>query len=720
MIDTSNLRSAKATDVYILKGNSAGEYYTPRFTYHGFRFAELTGYPGTPTADDLVSIHLYSSVKKTGSISFSYGELNQIQHNVQYGQQSNLMSVPTDCDQRDERLGWMGDAQLSAAEALHNFDMGSFYTNFLQLIRDDQGTDGSVTDVVPFVRYGSRPADPAWGAAYPMIVWELYLVNGDVGIVREHYGGVKAWIDLLTSKIDSSGFANFYCYYGDWVPPPPAPRCSCHFTAAFYYLLGLSQLSDMAKVIGNNADATKYSSLYASGVPKFNQAFYSNGKYDIGVQTTNVLPLYLGITPNMTLTVNNLLNSIAAQGTHFDTGIIGTKYIMLVLSDIGRTDVALKMATSVTYPSWAYEFNQGLEADATTLWELWDSPREGPGMNSRNHIMFGSVSHWFYRNLAGITQAPSSAGFSNSVIAPPDANILLNSVLTSVQGSITTQYGVLSSSWTRSGGSQCSEARQYSTLKLSCGPNGGSISKIEFASFGSPLGDCESGYLLDDTCHSPSSRYVVESACLGKEECEIEVHPAIFGPPGPECSSPVRRLHVKALCSAAASFQLDVTIPVNTKSEVHVNKLTYTNVVVTEGSTTVWSNGKYVPGAPGITDAVERNNEIVISAGSGSYKFSVSGTQQFLSEEFKTTAGNSLHVNCPTGLSFSHIKMASYGTEDPADPIECRFTGSSKHVVETLCLGKSSCSILAADSQFDSLCTSKELKKLLRVQYYCS
>jgi len=392
--------------------------------------------------------------------------------------------------------------------------------------------------------------------------------------------------------------------------------------------------------------------------------------------------------------------------------------LMLLLSDIGRTDVALTLATQVGYPSWAFEFHQNIETEATTLWELWDSEREGPGMNSRNHIMFGSVSHWFYRSLAGLNQA--TAGFASPVIAPPDANILMTSILSSVDASIITPFGTLSSSWARAGGERCAEGYQDKSLKLSCGPDGGVIKSIEFASFGNPSGDCAEGYQIDPTCHAPASRNLIERACLNQTECEIEVHPAVFGMAGPECITAFRKLTVSAICSAAATFQLQTTIPVNTKAEIHVSLLSYKDATITEGGKNIWANDAYVPGTEGFYSGTKGTNEVIFVAGSGQYNFVVSGTQQLHTPLTIANHGETLQLSCPENTVISHVKRASYGTHDTQHELSCQHTGSSKHVVEQLCLTRSACQIPVSQAAFGGDCAELETQKFLSVQAYCS
>ena len=213
MINRENIRGAKSRDIYILRGEGEEDYH-PRFTYHGFRYVEVTGYPGTPSLDSLRGHVVHSAVETTGSFVASKPLLNQIHKIIRWSDLTNLHSVPTDCDQRNERMGWMGDSQTSAEGMMLNFDMAAFYTNFLRDIRDVQDPDGTVTDTVPH-RYGSRPADPAWGTAFPLICWYVYQQNGDRRILEENYDGLKKYVEFLRSRAPDNVLR--YSYYGDWV-----------------------------------------------------------------------------------------------------------------------------------------------------------------------------------------------------------------------------------------------------------------------------------------------------------------------------------------------------------------------------------------------------------------------------------------------------------------------------------------------------------------------
>lgn len=441
MINRETIRGAKARDTYILRGEGGLEVYEPRFTYHGFRYVEVTGFPGTPSLDSLRGRVVRSDVESVGSFAASKPLLNQIQRLIRWGQATNLHSIPTDCDQRDERMGWLGDAHVTAEEAMLNFDMAAFYTNFVRDIRDVQGTDGSLTDTVPH-RYGSRPADPAWGTAYPLLCWYMYEQYGDRRILEEHYEGLKKYVEFLRTKAPDNVLR--YSYYGDWVAIEPTPG---GLVSDAYYYYDVQLLAKMAGILGKSADAQTYAQLATQIKDAFNREFYDakRGVYATGTQTANTLPLFLGLVhPGVQETVQGkLFNDIVYQhDSHVTTGFIGVKYLLPLLSRSGLSDLAYDLATQTTFPSWGYMIANG----ATTLWELWHK-RTGPSMNSHNHPMMGSVGAWFYQALAGINVEPEGVGYRRIRIEPQIVRDL-----TWVSATVETVRGTVSSSWTHSPG----------------------------------------------------------------------------------------------------------------------------------------------------------------------------------------------------------------------------------------------------------------------------
>jgi alpha-L-rhamnosidase len=438
MVNVENLRKARATDVYILRGDETEEVYQPRFTYHGFRYVELTGFPGVPTLDSVRGKVVHSDVKPIGGFASSKPILNQIQRNILWGVTSNLESIPTDCNQRDERMGWMADAHLYAETAMVNFDMAAFYTNFLRSIHDIQDADGTVTDTVPH-RWGRRPADPAWGAAYPLITWYMYLYQGDRRILEQHYDGLKAWTDYQHSRSHDGILSD--SHYGDWVPIEKTPGA---LVSTFFYYYSAHLTSQMARILGKTEDAEKYAKLADEIREAFDKKFWNPAleAYGNGTQTSQVLALYLGFAPKPrsgTALAHLRDDIVYGHDTHLTTGIIGAKYIMELLTREGRLDLAYELATQTTYPSWGYMIERG----ATTLWELWQE-KAGPSMNSHNHPMFGSVGAWFYSALAGIEPDPEAPGYRRVRIAPGATRDL-----EWASGSIDTLRGVVASSWRR-------------------------------------------------------------------------------------------------------------------------------------------------------------------------------------------------------------------------------------------------------------------------------
>ncbi|BBD73297.1 alpha-rhamnosidase [Sulfodiicoccus acidiphilus] len=396
-LDRRNLRKAMATDVYVLRGGGE-EIYEPHFTYHGFRYVEVTGYPGVPTLDSVVGVVVHSDVEPTGSIATSNPLVNSIHRAVWWGQLSNLMGVPTDCPQRDERMGWTGDAQLSAEEASLNFWMVPFYEKWVEDILDAQAPDGMVPGVAP--PHWRVPGDPAWGTAIVVVPWTLYLYYGDVTVLERAYDGMRKWVEFLFSKAES--YVLRWGTWGDWCPPSHVHPVETPLEVTSTWILYRDSLvlSEVAGVLGRVEDQRKYGKLASMVKEAFNSAFLKGDHYSTGSQTCDVLPLYLDMVPEdkVEAVLNHLLRDVqVSHDNHLNTGILGTRYLLETLSKYGKSDVAYAIATQETYPSWGYMLREG----ATTVWERWEY-LAGEGMNSHNHIMLGTVDAWFYRNLAGI------------------------------------------------------------------------------------------------------------------------------------------------------------------------------------------------------------------------------------------------------------------------------------------------------------------------------
>jgi alpha-L-rhamnosidase len=450
-IYTTNLRGARCTDTYTLKGG-AREVWEPRFTFHGFRYVEVTGYPGRPSTDAITGVVTYSATPEAGTFTCSSDMVNRLQQNIIWGQRGNFLEVPTDCPQRDERLGWMGDAQVFVRTAANNMDVAAFFTKWMVDVEDAQRPDGAFTDVAPHVAAGAGTA--AWGDAGVVVPWTLYQVYGDRKIIERHYDSMARWIDYMEKN--SSGLLRPARGYGDWVAAGPSTPTDVIATAFFAYSTSL--LAKMARVIGRADDAAKYEALFGRIREAFNRAYVAaDGRIKGNTQTSYLLALHMDLLPpdKQPAALNHLVQDIEERGWHLATGFVGTEYLLPVLTRFGRTDVAYRLLLQDTYPSWGYQIRNG----ATTIWERWDGIRpagagdragtqfQDPGMNSFNHYAFGCVGEWLFGAVAGIDTHPQQAGFRQTVIRPRPGN-----GLTWARASYDSIRGKITSAWKQEGG----------------------------------------------------------------------------------------------------------------------------------------------------------------------------------------------------------------------------------------------------------------------------
>ncbi len=432
-----NYRSAEATDYYICKGAQT-ELWEPIFTYRGFRYCEVTGLPKPPTKQTLACQVLHTAAPPAGSFRCSNWLINRILHNVNWGLRSNLHSVPTDCPQRDERLGWMGDAQAFAHTSCFLRQMAEFYTKWMFDITDSQGTDGATTDVSPAkVVHGA--AKPGWGDAIVIIPYTVWRFYGDTRIIEQNYKAMAAWIEYMRTHGKDGLYETGG--YGDWVPVQTSPS---EWIGSAYFFYDSKLMSEMAAAIGKTDDAKKYKDLAESIAKAFNEKHLNKetNNYCTGTQTCNILPLYFGITPEdrRQAVLQNILRDIQLRGDHLSTGFLGTTYLMALLNETHNNGLAWKLASQTSYPSWGHMILKG----ATTIWERWDSDKQGPDMNSRNHFAFGTVARWFYEVLAGIELDPQVAGFKRFVIRP-----VVVGDLTWAEAEYPSMYGEIRSAWRR-------------------------------------------------------------------------------------------------------------------------------------------------------------------------------------------------------------------------------------------------------------------------------
>jgi len=399
-IYTKNLREARCTDTYTLAGTGR-EIWEPRFTFHGFRYVELTGYPGKPSLDTIRGVVVHSNMPVVGSFECSNPMVNQLWRNIVWSQRGNFIEVPTDCPQRDERLGWTGDAQIFIRTATYNMDVGAFFTKWLVDLEDAQTAEGAFPDVAPHkVAMGSGV--PAWGDAGVICPWTIYEVYGDKRALEKHYESMKRWIAYL--KKNSKDLLRPAYGYGDWVSIESETPKDVIATAYFAYSTRL--VSKTAAVLGKTEDARKYEALFEQIRDAFNKAYVTDDARIKGeTQTCYLLGLYFDLLPQdkREQATRHLVEDLRKRDWHLSTGFVGLSYLLPTLTETGHLDIAYRLLNNDTFPSWGYSIKNG----ATTIWERWDGWTEekgfhDPGMNSFNHYAFGSVGQWLFGTVAGI------------------------------------------------------------------------------------------------------------------------------------------------------------------------------------------------------------------------------------------------------------------------------------------------------------------------------
>lgn len=448
---TTNLRSAKAQTTYILKENTE-QTFEPHFTFQGFRYAKVEGYPGELTTADLTAVALYSDMAITGKFSTSHPLLNQLQHNIQWGQKGNFLDVPTDCPQRDERLGWTGDAQAFANTAAYNMDVAGFFTKWLKDLQADQRADGLVPHVIPNVLSANDGASTGWADVSTIIPWNMYMAYGDKGILEAQYESMQKWVGYMTSKAKDNLW-NTGFHFGDWLFYRPdddndgkAAVTDKYLIAQAFYAHSVQLLINAARVLGKTADVNKYMPLLNDIKEAFIKEYMTpNGRLVSSTQTAYVLALQFDMLPESlrTSAADRLVTNIKRYGNHLTTGFLGTPYLCHVLTRFGHTDVAYTLLMQESYPSWLYPVKMG----ATTIWERWDGIKpngsfQTPDMNSYNHYAYGAIGDWMYRNITGINGDTLVPGYKKIHITPkPGGGI------THASGELNTPYGWVTSSW---------------------------------------------------------------------------------------------------------------------------------------------------------------------------------------------------------------------------------------------------------------------------------
>jgi len=446
---TENLRDAKCTDTYILKGEGE-EIYEPHFTFHGFRYLKLEGLDKAPDLDDITGVVIYSDMPPTGSFTCSSDLINQLQHNIQWGQKGNFLDVPTDCPQRNERLGWTGDAQVFAPTAAFNFNVAAFYSKWLKDLALDQAPNGVVPHVIPDVLNGSG-GSTAWADAALIVPWNTYLAYGDKRILEEQYQSMKAWVDYMKERAGADYLWTGDTHYGDWLAfattrsdyPGATTEKDLIATAYFRYSSGL--LAKIAKIIGKTDDAKIYSALSEKVKDAFINEFVTpSGRLVSHTQTAYCLAISFDLLPEDLVSdaAAYLAGDVKKMG-HLTTGFVGTPLLCKTLSDQGYEDLAFMLLNRKDYPSWLYPVTQG----ATTIWERWDGQKpdgsfQNAGMNSFNHYAYGAIGEWLYTYVAGIRIDETKPGYKHFILAPHPGGGMTHATAT-----IESMYGKIVSGW---------------------------------------------------------------------------------------------------------------------------------------------------------------------------------------------------------------------------------------------------------------------------------
>ncbi len=442
---TENLRTAEATDLYTASGREE-EPLVPHFTYHGFRYVELTGLSSALDHGLLQGLVLHTDCPRTGNLITSCEMVNKLFYNILWSQRGNMHSVLTDCPQRDERLGWLGDAQIFTPTACYNMDMAAMLTKFIRDITDEQTPEGAFPDVCPYVSaQGVLPpaGAPGWmdaGVTIPWTVWRFY---GDRRILERNFESMAHYVDYLTENNPDGIWENRRGNdYGDWVPA--GEQTDKTMFATLQYFRSARLVARIAQLLDRTEEAQKYRAVAERVQEAFNERYLTeDGTYRDATQTVDALALGFGIVPeeHRRAVADDLVANIERRDGHLSTGFSGTRWLLPVLCDTGHAELARSLLLNRDYPSWGYMVEQG----ATTIWERWNSDTEGPAMNSRNHFAFGSVGEWLYRYLAGIAPAEEGAGFEHVLVRPHPGEA--DGELSRVRATYESLYGTIEVTW---------------------------------------------------------------------------------------------------------------------------------------------------------------------------------------------------------------------------------------------------------------------------------
>jgi len=456
---TANLRSAKQEIRYICRGEGE-EIYQPHFTFQGFRYVHVLDWPGELRENDVAACVLHSDMEETGDFSCSNPLVNQLHSNIKWSMKGNFLDIPTDCPQRDERMGWTGDAQIFCRTACYLMNTYTFFRKWLKDVAADQTPEGGVPHVVPDIISGREKDDwllskgthsaAAWADVAVINPWTLYLMYGDKVILEEQYDSMKQWIEFMR-KHARDHIWNYKLQFGDWVALDSEEgsyfgATPNDLTCTAYYAYSTGLFAKIALILHRQEDAREYEALYGEIVKKFQSTFFESGKRMTAMtQTAHILALHFNLVPetDRQKTADQLVKLLEKEGGHLVTGFVGTPYFLHALSRNGYADKAYELLLKEDFPSWLYQVKRG----ATTIWEHWDGLKPdgtmwSPDMNSFNHYAYGAVGEWLYRSVLGIETDEACSGYRHIIISPQTGNALAYA-----KGSYKSALGMIRVSW---------------------------------------------------------------------------------------------------------------------------------------------------------------------------------------------------------------------------------------------------------------------------------
>lgn len=445
---TENLRSAQQRIFLISNGESIT--YKPHFTFQGFRYIQVVGWQGELNPEDFTAIVVHSDMVRTGNFTCSHPKLNKLFENIVWGQRGNFLDIPTDCPQRDERLGWTGDAQMFIKTATYNYDVERFFIKWLRDLKAEQFEDGGIPAVIPDLLGREPSSSSAWGDAAVICPWQIYLSYGNRNILEDHYESMTKWIYYIKNQGDNPCIWNTGHHFGDWLGLDAKPGSYMGSTdqsliATAYFAYSTSIVIRVGRILGR--DVGEFETLYEKVRKAYQENFIKDDALICQTQTAHALTIFFDLVDDIEPFGNRLAQLVKDNGNKLSTGFVGTPYLLPALSKTGHHELAYTLLLQEEFPSWLYSVNQG----ATTIWEHWDGINDkgelwSANMNSFNHYAYGAVADWMYEVMAGIRIDEANPGFEHIIFAP-----ITDKRLDHVSASVDTRNGLVSASWERKG-----------------------------------------------------------------------------------------------------------------------------------------------------------------------------------------------------------------------------------------------------------------------------